>query len=197
MWELDRQTAAKLQQLIPSLDTNQLQGPVGSAIAAVISSDPRLRQALLQGACFFALAADKAGEAGKAEHGGSEVAQRHVPQQPSQLKSQETQAEDVVAVVETSMQKVIEEVTCCAAQQTGQGTCTVNTCIPLPLVGHPAVALSSLVMLPVFFTSEWPNMSMKCHFPGRPIFSLLCSCKHSHPKIVCGQEQTGLLVQMS
>ena len=115
-WELDRQTAAKLQQLIPSLDNNQLQGPVGSAIAAVISSDPKLRQALLQGACFFALAAGKAGKAGKAGHGGSEVAQMHIPQQQSQLKSQETQADDVVAVVETSMQNVVEEVRCYAEQ---------------------------------------------------------------------------------
>lgn len=112
-WELDRQSAATLQQLMPSLDNNQLKGPLGSAIAAVMSSDPKLRQAVLQGACFFALAAGKAG------HGRSEAAQEDAPQQQSQLGSQEAQAEDVVALVETSMQKVVEEVRFfCAVQKT-------------------------------------------------------------------------------
>lgn len=71
---------------------------------------------MLQGACFFALAAGKAG------HGRSEAAQMHAPQQQSQLGSQEAQAEDVVALVETSVQKVIEEVRFCAVQQTAKAT---------------------------------------------------------------------------
>lgn len=99
-WELDRPAAAIVLQLIPSLDTLHLQGPLGSAIAAVVSSDPELRQTLLKGACFFELAAGKAGQ------NGSEA---------SQLKGQEGQAEDVVSLVETSIQKVIKEVGCSAA----------------------------------------------------------------------------------
>lgn len=103
-WDLDRPTAATIVQLLPSLDTLQLQGPLGSAIAAVVSSDPELRQTLLKGACFFELAAGKAGQ------NGSEASQMQ-----SQLKGQEAQAEDVVSLVETSVQKVIKEVGCSAA----------------------------------------------------------------------------------
>ena len=96
-----------------------------------MSSDPKLRQALLQGASFFALAAGKAGTAGKAGHGWSEVAQIHIPQQQSQLESQEFQAEDVLAVVETSVQNVIEEVQCYAEQcstQHNEPALSVHVC---------------------------------------------------------------------
>lgn len=72
---------------------------------------------MLQGACFFALAAGKAGKAG---HGRSEVAQTTAPQQQPQLGSQEAQAQDVVALVETSVQKVVAEVWRCAVQQQQQ-----------------------------------------------------------------------------
>ena len=130
-WGLDRQAAARLQQLIPSLDSSQLQGSVGSAIAAVVSSDPKLRQALLQGASFFALAAGKAGKAG---HGRSEIAQMHNPQQQSQLKSQEAQAEDVVAVVESSICNVVEEVQSSALQRAAQSTDIINKCPSLSAV---------------------------------------------------------------
>lgn len=105
-WVLDRQTATTLLQLLPSLDSPQLQGPLGAAIAAVMSSDPELRQTLLKGACFFALAAGKAGH-------GSEV-----KQMPAQLRGQEAQAGDVVALVETSVKNVIEEVGCSVTDST-------------------------------------------------------------------------------
>ena len=144
-WELDRQTAARLQQLIPSLDSNQLQGPVGLAIAAVISSDPKLMQTLLQGACFFALAAGKAGKASKAGHGRSEVAQMHIPQKRSLLESQEKQAEVVLAVVETSLQSVVEEVRCyavmCSRQPNGPALSTrARNCQgPYSRMTHPTI----------------------------------------------------------
>ena len=70
----------------------------------MLSSDPKLRETLLKGACFFALAAGKVG------HGGSEATQMQVIQKQSQVQGQEAQAEDVVALVETTVQKVIEEV---------------------------------------------------------------------------------------
>lgn len=87
---------------MPSLDNNQLQGGLGAAIAAVLSSDLELRQALLKGACFFALAA------GKANHSRPKEGQGQWQQH--QLEAQEAQAEDVVALVESSVKKVVEQV---------------------------------------------------------------------------------------
>ena len=124
-WELDRPTAAALLQLIPSLDTLELQGPLGSAIAAVISSDPELRQTLLKGACFFALAA------AKGDQNGAKVAQMQ-----SQLKDQQDQAEDVVLLVETSIQKVVKEVGCPAVSHNRQHT-TDQLCVEVWLQRMP------------------------------------------------------------
>lgn len=89
---------------MPSLDNNQIQGPLSSAIAAVLSSDLGLRQTLLQGACFFALAAGKVNYGRNAEGGAL------LEQKKSQLEHQETQAEEILALVQASTAKVIDEV---------------------------------------------------------------------------------------
>ena len=95
-----------MQQLAPSLDNNQLQGALGSAIAAVLSSDLGLRQTLLRGACLFALAA------GKVDYGKNAEGHAILEQNQSRLEGQETQAEEILALVQGSITKVINEVSC-------------------------------------------------------------------------------------
>jgi len=104
-FQLDRPSALKLQQLVLTLDHNHLQGSLGPALVATLSTDVQLRQTLLQGACFFTLAA------GKAKYSkGSDTHSDRAEQHRRQLKGQEEQAEGVLALVEGSVRKVVEQV---------------------------------------------------------------------------------------
>ncbi len=88
-----------------TLDQNHLQGSLGPALVATLSADVQLRQTLLQGACFFTLAA------GKAKHSkGLDTHPDRAEQHRRQLKGQEEQAEGVLALVEGSVRKVVEQV---------------------------------------------------------------------------------------
>ena len=87
-----------------TLDQNHLQGSLGPALVATLSTDIQLRQTLLQGACFFTLAA------GKANSKGSDTHPDRAEQHKRQLKGQEEQAEGVLALVEGSVSKVVEQV---------------------------------------------------------------------------------------
>ena len=111
----DRQTAARLQQLLSSLDSNQLQSSVGAAVAAVLSSDLQLRQTLLKGASYFALAAGKSG----AGHDKGNVQHVHPVSQP-ELEGQEAQAEGIVELMQASVKKVIEQVRLFVQHNTAQ-----------------------------------------------------------------------------
>jgi len=88
-----------------TLDQNHLQGSLGPALVATLSTDVQLRQTLLQGACFFTLAA------GKAKYSkGLDTHPDRAEQHRRQLKGQEEQAEGVLALVEGSVRKVVEQV---------------------------------------------------------------------------------------
>ena len=88
-----------------TLDHNHLQGSLGPALVATLSTDSQLRQTLLQGACFFTLAA------GKAKHSkGSDTHPDRAEQHRRRLKGQEEQAEGILALIEGSVRKVIEQV---------------------------------------------------------------------------------------
>ena len=50
---------------------------------------------------------------------------------------------------------------------------------------QPVPPLSSLAMLPVSFTSQWPTMSINVTSLKHIMHSLLRLCKRSHPKICC------------
>lgn len=104
-FELDRPTALRLQQLMPSLDHNHLQGKLGPALIATLSTDVQLRQTLLQGACLFTLAAGKA-DRGKDTDTHLDRAEQH----RLQLKGQEDRAEGIVALLEGSIEKAVDQV---------------------------------------------------------------------------------------
>ena len=88
-----------------TLDQNHLQGSLGPALVATLSADVQLRQTLLQGACFFTLAA------GKAKHSkGLDTPPDRAEQHRRQLEGQEEQAEGILALVEGSVRKVVEQV---------------------------------------------------------------------------------------
>ena len=88
-----------------TLDQNHLQGSLGPALVATLSTDVQLRQTLLQGACFFTLTA------GKANHSkGSDTHSDRAEQHRRQLKGQEEQAEGVLGLIEGSIRKVVEQV---------------------------------------------------------------------------------------
>lgn len=88
-----------------SLDQNQLQGSLGVALVATLSTDIELRHTLLQGACFFTLAA------GKSDYGNKEQSDlNRAEQHRLQLKGQEAQADGVVALIEGSLRRAVEEV---------------------------------------------------------------------------------------
>ena len=104
-FELDRPTAARLQQLVATLDQQQLQGDLGPAIVATLSADTALQQTLLQGMCYFTLAA------GKADHSREVATFVHSSDQHQmQIKGQEEQAQQIAAVVEASIVKSVQQV---------------------------------------------------------------------------------------
>ncbi len=104
-FQLERPLALKLQQLVLTLNQNHLQGSLGPALVATLSTDIQLRQTLLQGACFFTLAA------GKAKYSkGSDTHSDRAEQHRRQLEGQEEQAEGVLALIEGSVRKVVEQV---------------------------------------------------------------------------------------
>lgn len=90
---------------MPSLDINHLQGKLGPALVATLSTDVQLRQTLLQGACFFTLAA------GKTDRGkGADTHLDRTEQHRLQLKGQEDRAEGIVALLEGSIRKAVDQV---------------------------------------------------------------------------------------
>ncbi|KAL0028971.1 hypothetical protein WJX77_009058 [Trebouxia sp. C0004] len=103
-FQLGRPSALKVQQLVLILDQNRLQGSLGRALVATLCTDVQLRQTLLQGACFFTLAAGKA-KYSKGSDTHSDRAEHH----RRQLKGQEEQAEGILALVEGSVRKVVEQ----------------------------------------------------------------------------------------
>ena len=87
------------------LDQQQLQSGVGPAIVATLSADTALQQTLLQGVCYFTLAA------GKADHSRDVAAfVQSGDQHQLQIKGQEEQAREIAAVVETSIVKSVQQV---------------------------------------------------------------------------------------
>ncbi len=106
-FDLDRPMALRLQQLVSSLDQGQLQGSLGPALVATLSTDVELRQTLLQGACFFTLAA------GKVDYGRNVRTHTDREQKLMQLKGQEEQAGGVMALVQDSIRKAVEKVNHC------------------------------------------------------------------------------------
>ena len=127
---MDRQLSAALVQLVPSLEQGQLQGALGPAVRASLSSDPALRQTLLQGLCLFTVAAAKAGSAGSAgsavhdgtaaktgkagkasNHGTAGLAgvSERAPSDIT-LSEMESQASMVASAVKTSIGKALKKV---------------------------------------------------------------------------------------
>ena len=135
-YQLDRQLSAVLQQLVPGLGHSQLQGLLGPALVASLSSDAQLREALLQGLSLFTVAAAKAGTAGQPQTalGGATTAgesqmafikagtagprsqnegnkeQDQDDRGRSTLLERESQAESIVTAVQISLVKAIGQV---------------------------------------------------------------------------------------
>ncbi|KAL0049173.1 hypothetical protein WJX82_008148 [Trebouxia sp. C0006] len=144
-FQLDKPSALKLQQLVLTLDQNHLQGSLGPALVATLSADVQLRQTLLQGACFFTLAA------GKAKHSkGLDTHPDRAEQHRRQLEGQEEQAEGILALVEGSVRKVVEQ----AAERGGgseenSNSLTLPDCRALgtnPAMGHLPELLPAVLM---------------------------------------------------
>ena len=130
---MDRQLSGILLPLMPSLDQAQLQGPLGPALVATLSSDLTLRQALLQGMCLFTVAAARAdttgstgtagtvGNVGKADTAGiagtlsQDGKAAVILQHPDTLDSpslseMEAQASAVATALQASIVRAVEQV---------------------------------------------------------------------------------------
>lgn len=137
-YELDRELSAALLQLMPTLNQAQLQGPLGTALLASLSTDPALQQALLQGLCLFTVASTRAGTAGTACQTGiagpgskTTLAGRALLNGKAGVahSEMEAHASAVAAAIKDSLVKAVEQVSAAAiAAQVMGSACITRTC---------------------------------------------------------------------